>query len=172
MAPEPAVSLRSHTWIPSAAVSESYHKVELQRRSDQTSSVLSHPFCSKMRPDAHTAQLLETCSSFPVLTFTPAGTGSIAQDLQCSCSETQATILESLPTPQSCLSAAPPLPVQAPIPPAVQMQRAPARLGRSQEGSPRSFLNVNIIFQAPCRGWRGIAMVMEATWNPGQTGGS
>ena len=66
-------SLRSPTCIPSAAAPASYHKAELQRRSDGLPSKLSHPFGSKMRPDAHIG--FETRPLSPVLTCTPSGTG-------------------------------------------------------------------------------------------------
>ena len=68
-----AGSLRSPTCIPSAAAPASYHKAELQRRSDGLPSKLSHPFGSKMRPHAHIG--FETRPLSPVLTRTPSGTG-------------------------------------------------------------------------------------------------
>lgn len=118
--------------IPSDAVPGSYHKAELQRRSDGRSSKLSHPFGSKMRPDAHTGWLFETRPLFPVLTWTPSGTGFTMLLLwdpgRHSGNHCQAPSSVSQ-LPLTCSPG--PHPINF-----ANTQRATARLGRSQEGSP------------------------------------
>lgn len=114
-----AGSLRSPTCIPSDAVPASYHKAELQRRSDGLSAKLSHPFGSKMCPDAHTGQLFETRPLFPVLTCTPSGTG-FTMLLLWDPGRHPGNHCQA-PSSVSC----PQRPAQAPTPPVTQIQREP-----------------------------------------------
>ena len=159
-----AGSLRSPTCIPSDAVPASYHKVGLQRRSDGLSSKLSHPFGSKMRPDAHTGQLLETRPLFPVLTCTPSGTG-FTMLLLWDPGRHPGNHCQA-PSSVSC----PRRPAQAPTPRLRKYRESHSQAG--PESGRITLINVDIIFQAPCQGSTGTATVMEAAWNPSQTVGS